>query len=177
MEHIHDGYQELYRKLKSEVVRELDEMDVTESRKTDLLERIRFIPHPEVATVFDVRDVCEDIQAGPLEHLYPLVGQQAGELLQELEEDGKQGRGQNLSQDETINLEQVQRTLNYQSELLRDITARSGQAARGVSRTLKSNCVSCGSDLKLFVDQTGSTNELTLSCRSCSNKWPLRSVP
>lgn len=174
MDRVREAYEEIYTVLKSEGVETIEGLEISEDSKAEARERIRTLPHPDVATRYDIREVCEELRRDSLYEFHYLVGEQVELILAHLEEEQLDDEIPSSHEGE---LAEVKHQLHRQTRMLRDISFKSGQAASGVNRTLKSNCVQCGSDLKIYVDQSGSKDELMLSCRGCNNEWSLQLVP
>jgi len=173
MERIHEEYETIYNVLKSRGVEILEDLELAEHSKDEIRKRIRRLPHPDVATLYDIREVCKELREEQLYEFHHLVREEVETILSQLEDEQFDYDFQPSHEDE---LAAVKHQLNRQTKMLEVINFRSRQASQGVDRTLKSNCRQCGSDLKIYVDQSGSQDELMLSCRNCNNEWSIQFV-
>lgn len=187
MDQYEERYRTLYRRLKAEALDRLSEMDLDRSEARELRSRIRTLPHPDVASTWDVREVYEEITSGELERIADAVGEDADELLQQIEEltppeSISEGQTQSVERSDAVHeqLQELGNRLAFQTSLLRDVSAAQSSMQAQLDVTLKGVCQSCGGDYRVTVDTSRTPPELRIECRSgsCSNRsgWAVDSI-
>ena len=85
LDNVRKAYESLYRKLKAKTVEAMDRATLPVRVKEEIAEYISNLPHPRLASVWDIRDICMTCVSGPLEHLYDLFGNDARTILSEIQ--------------------------------------------------------------------------------------------
>jgi hypothetical protein len=158
-----EAYEELYRRLKSHKVVEYLRSKLDPRHAEVVLSAIRELPHPDVASPYDMWTICREILSGRLEPLYQFFGEEARQLREEMREEYPRivvplpPREPREMLESTFSM--LSETLTFTQKtyaLLKDI-------APIVERiVLKGQCPYCGRDLVTVVVNE---NELRLRCR------------
>jgi hypothetical protein len=164
---IRKKYEVLYRRLKSEGIEYLERSGIRDDVKQEIISIIRNLPHPKVASMFDIEDVCRECSAGKLEYLFELFGSYARQLRQEIQESHPGERREELllppdTKTEEGSLQDIIRMMRWSNEALfrsYHILTRVSEAADII---LKAQCPYCMGDLVEVI--VG--NELRLRCKS-----------
>lgn len=166
-------YERLYNRLKSECVEWLRLSDIPPKEKV-LLERvIRELPHPSVANVFDIYEVCRSCTSGILEGFYKIVGEEAHKIRDLLtsvygsEFFEKEAEIRSPPELEEIeDLSDAIPFLKWTGETLFSLHRLSLKILKTADITLKGRCPYCGYDLVEVLQDTFSGIELRLRCRN-----------
>lgn len=161
-------YGVLYRRLKSEGVDYLERSEVQDEVKQDILAVIKNLPHPKVASLFDIRDVCNECSAGKLEYLFKLFGRYARVMLRQIQEvhPDEQREGVSLPPvvlAEETDIQDVARMVQWSNDTLLRSYSMLKEISRATDIILKAQCPYCMGDLvEVIVNQ----KELRLRCKS-----------
>lgn len=164
---IRKKYKILYRGLKSEGIKHLERSTIRDDIKQDIMSSIRNLPHPEVASLFDIEDVCKECSAGKLEYLFELFGVYARQLHQEIQEShpGERREGVSLPPDmktEEGSVQDIIRMMRWSNETLLHTHHMLTRVSQAADIILKAQCPYCMGDLVEVI--VG--NELRLRCKS-----------
>jgi len=173
---IRKKYEYLYRRLKSKGINFLERSRIPDDVKQDIIRVIRNLPHPKVASVLDIEDVCRECSAGKLEGLFELVGRNARLLLQEIQDAYPSERREEVQMPpvvpaEGVAIQDVARMFEWSNETLLRSYLMLKQISRATDIILKAQCPYCMGDLVEVI--VG--NELRLRCKS-QTKSQCRSV-
>lgn len=173
---IRKKYEFLYRGLKSEGIDYLERSRIPEDVKQDIIKLIRNLPHPKVASIFDVKDVCRECSAGRLEYLFELFGRDARLLLQQIQEAYPDEQREEVSlppvvQAEEADIQDVAEMVKWSNETLLRSYLMLKQISGATDIILKAQCPYCMGDLVEVI--VG--HELRLRCKS-QTKSHCRSV-
>jgi len=162
-EDIRRKYRELYMRIKSEGIDALDRIRVHPDVHREIIEVIRKLPHPELASLWDIEDACRLCVSGKLEGLYQSFGLEARRLADDIHTSfPQQRRPEGISippSEEAAEIRDVARMLAWTNETL----LKSYSLLHAIDgKTLKSQCPYCYGDLIEAV--VG--NELRLICKA-----------
>jgi hypothetical protein len=164
MEKAQSDYARLYAMLKAGAIPALDQMGVHGRTREEILEIIRWLPHPSVASALDIADVCRQCTSGKLEYLYRFFGRQAREILDELPEETRR-MPEVFPQPPTPSEERGTRDavemLDWTNRSIYRLSLMTRQIATAVDIVMKAQCPSCSNDMVTVI--VGS--ELRLRCR------------
>jgi hypothetical protein len=161
-------YKQLYDELKSERIAKLIENECLDAEvRRKLVGAIRHLPHPELASIWDIKYVCKQILAGELEYLYKILGRFARELYDDVSElypERVDERPLSASPKDLVyflaqvndSIACLRMDISYLSRVVQDIV-------------LKGVCPKCGADLVETIEN----DKLILRCRGlgCGRKW------
>lgn len=182
VEEIKKRYQKLYRDLKANVPELLEEKRVPPDIKEQILTVVSNLPHPSVASLIDIRDVCQICRAVVLEYLYRYFGEEVEKLcrmVSEVLEEVRPLLGP-PHPERSYNLQSIGTMLEWTNRSIYHIHLMVGQILSRTDITLKGQCPYCGGDLVEFIDL--GKNELRIQCKNkptpqCSKAiWVLHSV-
>lgn len=154
--------------------------DLDPDSRAALRDTIRQLPHPAVATPIDIAEVCDQILKGELVVFRPLFDDICTELLDTLDmvDQSLEGTpeidaptiGLGLDEDRELQrvveyLESQTQLLEYNANVLNQLSGLSAAMQQQLEATLKSQCPHCRDDLRAEIDTPANTNdELYLRC-------------
>lgn len=167
-------YKHLYYKLKAEAVDVIDKIEVPDNVKQELIEIISNLPHPRVATILDIEEVCRGCVSGKLESLYRYFGDEAREILDETEKERAEEIPQ-PSRPERYSIENVGNMLAWTNKAVYRQMFMLSRISTVIDKTLKGICPSCGYDLIMVIVDG---KKLRLRCRNpeCGLEWSIQKV-
>ena len=173
---IRKKYELLYKRLKSEGINYLERPQIPDDAKEEIARIIRDLPHPRVASIWDIADVCRECTSGKLEYLYGFFGKDASQLRQEIEnvypEERKDGvlLPPSVPAEET-SIQDLARMIGWSNEILLGSYSMLRKIGRATDIILKGQCPYCMGDLVEVIV----SSELRLRCKS-QTKPACRSV-
>lgn len=162
-EDIREKYRNLYIRLKSKGIDALERIQVPSDVRSETIELIRNLPHPDLASLWDIEDVCRTFISGKLEYLSRFFGQEARRIADDIRNSFPHQRTQEgisiPPSEEVSEIRDIARMLAWTNETL----LKSYSLLYNINaRTLKSQCPYCYGDLIEAV--VG--NELRLICKA-----------
>lgn len=173
---IRKKYEYIYRRLKSEGISFLERSRIQDDAKQHIIRVIRNLPHPKVASILDIEDVCRECSVGRLEGLFELVGRNARLLLKEVQDAHPSEQREEVSLPpvapaEGVAIQDVARMVEWSNETLLRSYFLLKRIRQATDIILKAQCPYCMGDLVEVI--VG--NELRLRCKS-QTKPQCRSV-
>lgn len=161
---LRERYRHLYRRLKAEVVDALEEARPPQTVKKEIIRIVSNFPHPEVASVRDILEVCRECVSGKLEYLYRRFGEEAKAILNEIRvAEGQYGRPPVPS--ERYEVRDAVNMLAWTNRTLYDMTFALDGIKKATDIILKGQCPFCHGDLVMAIFN----DELRLRCKSRTN--------
>lgn len=177
MDDIRRRYADLYRRLKAEAVSAIERIEAPDNVKQELVKRVSSLPHPAVASLLDIREVCSECVSDKLEWLYKYFGNEAKGILGDISElsDIEELEISAPPRPERWNIEDVGEMLAWTNEIQLYQLRLLAATRRAADITLKGRCPTCGSDLMIVIAKD---KELRLRCRnpSCKKEWLIQDV-
>jgi hypothetical protein len=181
---IKERYGKLYRRLKSTVPDLLEEERVPNGIRRQILTVVSNLPHPSVANLRDIRDVCLICKAGVLEYFYHHIREEVDELcrmiIDVLKEEAVEPFAVPPSPERPYDLQSIGMMLYWANRNISSIHNIVTKILGLTDITLKGQCPYCDGPLVVFVDLN--SNELRIQCknkpqRECSKAiWIIQQV-
>jgi hypothetical protein len=141
------------------------------------------LPHPSVANLRDIRDVCRICKTGVLEYFYHHIGEEVDELcrmIDVLEEEAVEPFAVPPSPERPYDLQSIGMMLYWANRNISSIHNIVTNILGLTDITLKGQCPYCDGPLVVFVDLK--TNKLRIQCKNkprpeCSKAiWTIQKV-
>lgn len=166
---IRQRYQDLFDRLRGEVLRELLRRPELSDGERQAIQRIALLPHPIEADVSQIKQVCKECSSGVLECVFQIseIGDRARSLIRLIEDSDLENEEiSSLSEQirhipperESYDLDTIGNMLRLNSMMLSQVAAR-------VDRTLKGRCPECNGDVIEVIVESKGKKELRLRCR------------
>jgi hypothetical protein len=151
-----EKYRHLYNRIKAQVIEALEEARAPDATRREIIEIVSNLPHPKVASILDIMEVCRRCVSGKLEYLYKYFGDEARKILSDIEQ-----YGHPPVPSERYELKDVVSMLTWTNRTLYDMSFLLHRIKGATDIIIKGQCPYCLEDLVTVI--VG--NELRLRCK------------